>query len=606
MGSVKSLGCRDRAWVTRPGPSYDRPRGVGRRIGEAYRSLGARAAGPGPAGRSNSIFATILGNTLIADRLRTNLKLAQIPAPEADVERVLADGWLAGAAELARALREVRDDALPDYVAAFGGELEGVFGDAVPRAAAATPGSREGEPRSREAVGVEGARRARPDGGLPDTVAGLSPLLRDGSVSPRELVERALARVEERDGQLNAFQLVLAERAREAARRAEAELARGAWRGPLHGIPVAVKDLFAMRGTVTAAGAKPRRSDPDGFDSAAVERLEAAGAVVLGKTRLPEFAFWPGSANPHWGPTANPHDLGRDAGGSSSGSAVAVAAGMAVAALGSDTGGSVRIPAALCGVVGLKPTYGRISLFGCTPLAWSLDHAGPLARSIDDAELLLAALAGHDPRDPRTTPRAGWAAREALRGPLRIGVLGSDGTGEPLAEDAAMAAWRASCFALERGGATLVEVDLPEMAALRAASFLLLSAEAASYHAPALRTRYAEYGELCRTRLLAGFAYDAGDLVQAQRLRRAVRARWGRLFETIDVLATPSQPDVAPPLGERASVKFTSPFNALGWPAVSVPFAQGPGGLPLGTQLVARAWDEATLFRAARALEAAR
>jgi aspartyl-tRNA(Asn)/glutamyl-tRNA(Gln) amidotransferase subunit A len=547
------------------------------------------------------IFSTTVGRELFADRLRTNLRLAGIPAPEADVERVLEEDSLAGVFEMARAMRDAPEGTLPDYVAAWAAEHEGErFSDE------AAPATDAVSRTAREEHGASGNDAEGPGGALPDTIAGLAPLLRSGAVSPLEVVERALARVAKQDGQLNAFQLVLAERAREAARRAEAEIARGAWRGPLHGVPVAVKDLFAMRGTLTTAGANPRVLEPDTYDSAAIERLEAAGAIVIGKTRLPEFAFWPGSANPHWGPTANPHDPGRDAGGSSSGSAAAVAAGMAVAALGSDTGGSIRIPAALCGVVGLKPTFGRISLFGCTPLAWSLDHAGPLARSVEDAALLLATLAGHDPRDPRTTPGAQWAPRARPRGALRVGVLGSDGTGKPLARDAAMAAWRASCFALERAGATLVEVDLPEMAALRAATFLILSAEAASYHAPGLRSRYTEYGERCRTRLLAGFAYDAGDLVGAQRLRRAVRERWGRLFETIDVLSTPSQPDVAPPLGERASVKFTSPFNALGWPAVSVPFAKGPGGLPLATQLVARARDEATLLHAARALETAR
>jgi aspartyl-tRNA(Asn)/glutamyl-tRNA(Gln) amidotransferase subunit A len=418
-------------------------------------------------------------------------------------------------------------------------------------------------------------------------------------------VERSLSRIRERDQELNAFQLVLDERARSAAREAEAEIGRGAWRGPLHGVPVAVKDLFAMAGTVTTAGGKRGSWPPSAVDASAVERLERAGAVVVGKTRLPEYAFWPGSLNPHYGPTANPHDVSRDAGGSSSGSAAAVADGMVYAALGSDTGGSIRIPAALCGVVGLKPTYGRVSLEGCVPLAWSLDHAGPLTRSVEDAALALEALAGG--------PGRAWAAQadgggRGLPGEvsgLRVGVVGEDGTGRPLACEQALEQWRASLRALGAAGATLVEIDLPEMALLRAVNFLILSVEAASYHAAGLRERYDDYGEPCRSRLLAGFAYDAGELVQAQRARRAIRTRWEALFERVDVLSTPSQPDVAPPLGEMASGKLTGPFNALGWPAISVPYGSGAGGLPLATQLVAGPWEEATVLRAARALEEA-
>jgi aspartyl-tRNA(Asn)/glutamyl-tRNA(Gln) amidotransferase subunit A len=245
-----------------------------------------------------------------------------------------------------------------------------------------------------------------------------------------------------------------------------------------------------------------------------------------------------------------------------------------------------------------------VSLAGCRALSWSLDHAGPLARTVEDASLLLSVLAGHDANDPRTRAGSEWDAhRMDGIAALRVGVLGADGTGKSLAENAAMAAWRTSYHALERQGATVTEVDLPEMSAMRAVNLLILSVEAATCHAAGLRTRYRDFGEPCRTRLLAGFAYSATDVVTAQRFRRAVRRRWSAHFQRVDVLSMPSQPDVAPPLGEVASGKFTSPFNALGWPAVSVPFATGPGGLPLATQLVARPWDEATVLRAAYALE---
>jgi Asp-tRNA(Asn)/Glu-tRNA(Gln) amidotransferase A subunit family amidase len=327
-------------------------------------------------------------------------------------------------------------------------------------------------------------------------------------------------------------------------------------------VPVAVKDLFAMAGTVTTAGSRRAAWPPDAADAAVVERLERAGAVIVGKTRLPEFAFWPGSTNPHYGPTANPRDVGRDAGGSSSGSAAAVADGMAYAALGSDTGGSVRIPAALCGVVGLKPTYGRVSLEGCVPLAWSLDHAGPLTRSVHDAALLLDAMVGSRGGRPGAGPSED--ASEASAKGLRVGVIREDGTGRPLASDEALEQWTRSLRALEEAGATVVDVDLPEMSLLRAVNFLILSVEASAYHAAGLRAHYDDYGEPCRSRLLAGFAYDADDFVQAQRARRHVRGRWQSLFDRFDVLSTPSQPGVAPPLGQMASVKFTSPVQRAG------------------------------------------
>jgi aspartyl-tRNA(Asn)/glutamyl-tRNA(Gln) amidotransferase subunit A len=549
------------------------------------------------------------GGNVIADRLRANLRAADIPASDADVERLLADGSLSRMEEYVRALRGVGDDLEPDYSA-----RSSLARGAGPTHGAA-PADRAAPSAGRAAVAAQPAtpRRESGSGGeIPDTIAGVAPLLREGVVSPVELVERALARIAERDGELNAFQLVLDERARAAASEAEAEIGRGGWRGPLHGVPVAVKDLFDVAGTITTAGGKRAAWTASTADAAAVDRLSWAGAIVVGKTRLPEYAFWPGSTNPHYGPTANPHDTSRDAGGSSSGSAAAVADGIVYAALGSDTGGSIRIPAALCGVVGLKPTYGRVSLEGCVPLAWSLDHAGPLTRSIEDAALVLDALAGGG-APPSSAGLAGKGggraavadAQEVAKG-LRVGVLGDDGRRRALATDDALEQWRASLRALEAAGATLVDVDLPEMPTLRAVNFLVLSVEAATYHAPALRTRYGDYGEPCRSRLLAGFAYDATDFVQAHRFRSAARRQWSTVFDRVDVLSTPSQPDVAPPLGEMASVKFTSPFNALGWPAVSVPFGEGAGGLPLATQLVGAPWREDIVLGAARALEKVR
>src|SRR5262249_13277373 len=323
---------------------------------------------------------------------------------------------------------------------------------------------------------------------------------------------------------------------------------------------------------------------------------------IVGKTRLSEFAYSPGSNNAHYGPTRNPRHPDRDTGGSSSGSAAAVGAELVYAAIGSDTGGSIRIPAALCGVVGLKPTFGRISLFGVLPLAWSLDHLGPLTRSVADAALLLDVLAHSDPRDTRTrrsVPPALADLDQGVRG-LRIGVLGDDGSGGKLGSDAAIAAWRQGLAGLEQNGAELVDVDLPELEPLRLLNSAILAMGAPPSHVPHLRVRLGVCGEFMRQRVLAAFAYRPGALVRAQQARAALRRDCDAIFERVDLLSTPSQPDVAPPLNAPGSIAFTAPFNLLGWPAISVPVGASAGGVAVGHQPDGKAWDEATVLRAAR------
>ncbi len=591
---------------------------------------------------------------LAVQGLRANLRAAGIPARERDIDRVVAEG-VADRAVAFRALIAARDDGVPDYLSGLepvgsgadgeGESAAGVTAGAWPAAGRSEATPARGEARgdgaraSADARGRSEATRERGEAGdegmgdgakgrriaspardagthaRPSTIAELAPLVRAGAVSPVELTEEALARIEEDDGRANAFQLVLKDEARAAARRAEAEVARGEWRGPLHGIPVAVKDLLAMRGTVTTSGSKILARHVTRRDAAAVERLRAAGAVIVGKTRLSEFAYWPGSSNPHYGPTPNPRDPTRDAGGSSSGSAAAVARGMVWAALGTDTGGSIRIPAALCGVVGLKPTFGRASLHGCAPLAWSLDHVGPLARGVGDAALVLAAIAGPDARDPRTRHAPPFAMAEVPAGPgeggsrgrprlpgARVGVPRDLHLGAPLA-DAVAASWARANRALERAGATLVEVDLDQIRLLRQVAALTLGVEAAARHAPLLRTRYDDYGAFCRRRLVAAFTFSAQDFLGAQRLRRALRVGWDAACRRVDLLSLPCQPGVAPPLDTSGSTDLTNVFNALGWPAVCVPCGVDEHGVPLAAQLVAKPWDEATLLRAARAVE---
>ena len=524
----------------------------------------------------------------LADGLRANLRSAGIPAPEEDIERVIAEGCLDRALAFRQVLSSLGEDSLPDHLSGWSPDP-----------------ARSGEGRI---AGVN--RRTSPSlggavAGWPSTITELAPLVRARAVSPVELTEQSLARIEAADGEANAFQQVLSRRALRAARRAEDELTRGEWRGPLHGIPVAVKDLLAMKDTVTTAGSKIFAGRVTGRDAAAVERLRAAGAVIVGKTRLSEFAYWPGSTNPHYGPTPNPHDPTRDAGGSSSGSAAAVARGMVYAALGSDTGGSIRIPAALCGVVGLKPTFGRVSLHGCVSLAWSLDHLGPLARSVEDAALVLAAISGYDARDARTRPSRPFTAPGGLAGGvrgLRVGVPRELHIQAPL-DEAVARSWARANGSLEEAGATLVEIDLDDIHMLRQVAVVTLGVEAASYHAPWLRAHYDDYGEFCRGRLLGAFTFTAEDFLGAQRLRHRIREHWNAVCRRVDLLSLPCQPEVAPLLDMPASTDLTNLFNALGWPGISIPRGSGQGGLPLAVQLVAKPWDEVTLLRAARVIE---
>jgi aspartyl-tRNA(Asn)/glutamyl-tRNA(Gln) amidotransferase subunit A len=516
----------------------------------------------------------------VIDQLRGNLRAAGIPAAEADIQGIVEKGFLSRLADIERAIAQAPIDVAPDYLADWNAGAD-----------------QQHQPSPMDAATQ---RQASP-------IATIASQLRARQVSPVELVEQTLISIGERDPDLNAFQLVMADSARAAARRAEQEIADGIYRGPLHGVPVAVKDLLAVAGTPTTAGSKILAGNLTDFDADAVERLHAAGAVIVGKTRLSEFAYSPGSNNAHYGPTRNPRTADRDTGGSSSGSAAAVGADLVYAAIGSDTGGSIRIPASLCGVVGLKPTFGRISLHGVLPLAWSLDHLGPLTRSVADAALLLDALAGYDPRDSRTRQNLPAPTpldlESGVRG-LRIGVLGDDGSGGPLGSDAAIGAWRQALAALERAGAELVPIDLPEMEPLRLLNSAILAIEASAYHLPTLRDRLGDYGEFPRQRLLAAFAYDPRAFVRAQQARAALRMRTNTIFERVDLLSTPAQPEVAPALGSLGSLAFTAPFNILGWPAISLPAGANANGLPCGIQLVGKPWDEATVLRAARVVEA--
>ena len=453
--------------------------------------------------------------------------------------------------------------------------------------------------------------------GAPPTLLSIREIgadLRAGRLSASELVEATLARIDETEPRLNAYITVTADHARRQAQAADDELAAGRDRGPLHGIPVALKDLVDTAGIPTTGGSGFLRGRIPTSDAAIVERLAEAGAVMPGKLNLHEFAFGTTSANPHFGAVRNPWNQERSPGGSSGGSAAAVAVGSASASIGSDTGGSIRIPAALCGVVGLMPTYGRVSRRGVLPLSWSLDHVGPLARSVEDAALVLNAIAGHDPRDPGSAARpAPDAAAELGRG-LEGLVVGLPR--DPLwmeVEEPVRAACEEAVEALRALGAAVREVELPLLAEMRRMErgrfHRALLAEAGAYHARRLRLNPEGYGDDVRLSLESVSRVPATTYINAQRMQRLLVEETRSVLSSVDVLVSPTTECTAPTIAEgdlRARLaRLTAPYDVTGIPAISVPCGVDPLGLPIGLMIGARHFDEVTLCRVAHAYEQA-
>jgi aspartyl-tRNA(Asn)/glutamyl-tRNA(Gln) amidotransferase subunit A len=438
-----------------------------------------------------------------------------------------------------------------------------------------------------------------------------------GRQSPVAVTDDLLARIARENPTARAYITVTADRARAAAARVAA--APGA-AGPLAGVPYAAKDLFETRGIATTGGSRVLEGWVPEQDAAAIERLDAAGAVLVGKANLHELAHGATGENPRFGTPPNPWDPGRLAGGSSSGSAAAVARGLACFALGSDTGGSIRVPAALCGVVGLKPTFGLISRHGMIPYSWSLDHAGIIARDVADTALVLQALAGHDPRDPASADRAPPDYRAALAdgvAGLRIGV--AEGFFLAAAEPEILAATRACLAALEAAGARLVPVSLPDLGRARTVSLLVQMPEVLSYHRRHLPAKLELYGADVRDGLAFGQFILAEHYVRAQRMIERYRREMRAVFAGIDALVTPACPVTAPPPGTarlsaggiaepagNALTRFTSFFNLIGAPALAVPSGLAADGLPMGVQVVGRPFEDALVLRVGLAIERAR
>lgn len=448
------------------------------------------------------------------------------------------------------------------------------------------------------------------------TIEQAARLLRKKEISPVELVEAALARIERWNSALNAFLTVLGEQARRQARAAERELRRGKSKGPMHGIPIALKDNFWTRGIRTTAGSKILADFVPQTDSQVAARLARAGAILLGKTNMHEFAYGITSENPHYGPAHNPWLRDRISGGSSGGSAAAVAAGMSFGSVGTDTGGSIRVPAALCGIVGLKPTYGMVSLAGVVPLASSFDHAGPIARSVTDACIVFEAIAekypkGQKPPDCRklhqNRPR-----RIRLGWPVNFFFERLDPEVRRLVEAAAKTLATST-------GARVVELPLPRTADSVDDGTNLIVAEANHYHESQgyYPARAAEYGEDVRGHLEWGHQLSAVRYLQGIEKRRALEDEFAAAFQRVDVIAAPTSPIPAPPIGaadvrvagERETtvraelLRMTRPANLAGFPAISVPCGFTRQGLPVGLQLIGPRWGEAKLLSLALAYE---
>ena len=458
------------------------------------------------------------------------------------------------------------------------------------------------------------------------TIAEAAAKIKDREISPVDLTRLFLEQIERLNPALNAYVTVTADEALSSARVAESELARGGWRGPLHGIPFSVKDNIATKGVRTTAGSKILDGWKPGFDATVVSKLREAGAIILGKTNLHEWALGGTTINPFYGTTHNPWDSSRIAGGSSGGSGAAVAASLCLASIGTDSAQSVRNPASMCGIVGLKPTYGRISQYGTVPGtgAYSCNHTGILTRTVEDAALVLEATAGWDSKDPLSADRPVAKYRDAIGkslGGLRLGILRGYFEEEMAAE--VKEAFREAIAVLMRLGIEVEEVTIPHMDLIPAVKVCTSRVENASAHDHNLRTRPRDYSKQTLFAYLSALLVPASDYLMAQRVRRIIIAEFCELLERVELLALPTVPFTVPTIDEcnagwldidgkkirrqdergGADSLCAIPFNVTGFPSMSVPCGFSQAGTPIGMQIASGPFQEELIFRVAHAYE---
>ncbi len=448
---------------------------------------------------------------------------------------------------------------------------------------------------------------------LPDlTIHEAASQIRAGRLTSSALTEACLKRIAAHDGQVNSFITLTADQALAQAQQADQEIRAGSYRGPLHGIPIALKDLYETAGLRTTAGSTFFDEPLPAQDACVVQKLRQAGMVLLGKLNMHEVALGITNENPHFGACRNPWDTRCITGGSSGGSAAALAARFCLGSLGSDTGGSIRIPAALCGIVGLKPTYGRSSLRGVVPLSWNLDHAGPMARCVEDAALLLGLIAGYDPQDAYSLD----APVDDYLAELKQGVQGwklalLDDEYFRAVDPAVWEAMEQAVQVFQRLGASVERLSIPEFKTYAQANSLLVTSDGAAFHHQRLQDRPQGFGADVLRRLHNGAAFTSTEYSLARRTQTLARRHMASYFERYNLLLLPTTPTAAHEIGgedadNRAPqlTRFTAPFNLTGLPAISMP-AGRVEGLPIGLQIVANHWQEAALLRAAYAFEQA-
>tara|TARA_B110000263_G_scaffold183172_1_gene160788 strand:- start:649 stop:2061 length:1413 start_codon:yes stop_codon:yes gene_type:complete len=447
----------------------------------------------------------------------------------------------------------------------------------------------------------------------------LSKLVQSKEISPVEIIEAHLTRIDATEPVLNSFITLLADQARKSARQAEKDIQAGRYKGPLHGIPVALKDLYNTGGVRTTSGSRIFDTFIPTEDCTVAAKFHQAGAILLGKLNMHQFAYGPTGENPDYGHMHNPWNPDMVTGGSSGGSGSAAAAGQCTITTGSDTGGSIRIPAALCGIVGLKPTYGLVSRYGLSSLSWSLDHPGPMTRTVEDTAITMNVIAGHDPKDVASAkvdiPDYTSALTGDVKG-LRIGIVKEyfEAPLDPQVRKAVMDA----ISLLESMGAEIKEVSYPMFNQSQAISSTVLMAEATAYHRDLLEKDGHQLYEPVRQRLEAGLFISAAEYLRAQQARSIFDQQGRRLLDEVDLLAGPTEPVTAPEIlaskvmaGEQevgvvgALTQYTRPYNINGFPAISVPCGFSDDGMPIGLQLAGRPFDEMTVLRAAHAYEQA-
>ena len=445
------------------------------------------------------------------------------------------------------------------------------------------------------------------------TIGDAATLLQDRKLSPVELTHAFLNRIEATDDKLHSFITVLKDQAIADARTAEAEIIAGNYKGPLHGIPFALKDLYDTAGVRTTAGSKVYIDRVPTEDATTTARLKGAGGILLGKLAMHEFALGGPDFSTPFLPSRNPWNLDHVTGGSSSGSGSAVASSQCMGALGSCTGGSIRGPASLCGIVGLKATYGRVSRAGVVTLSWSQDHCGPMTWTVEDTVHMIQALAGYDPKDPTTStapvPDYRLSLNRDIKG-LTIGVPRHFFfTPNESVNAEVVATVEKGLSVLESLGANLQEVTIPSLEYVRAANSVIMLSEAFAFHEKNLRSRAQDFGDMVRARFRIGSLFSASDYVQSQRVRKLVIRECAEVMQQVDVLVTPTMTQPAgafegfDAISNIRGPSFTAPFNLTGLPAISVPSGFTEAGLPVGMQIVGKPFDEPGIIRVAHAYE---